>query len=326
MELAVSPFETPSRVLTLLFDAINALPGSRYHGRVERNSRCVTVTYDDGVRVDLMPIARLSGQPEKAGNLFHWRPASAEAYHKPVNPWGFADHFNRLIELYPTFVRLFEDRRAMSEGIAVAKAETDPLPEQTPLSEKSPRVVALQLMKRNRDIRYRPRAGRKPPSIMLSAFALEINCCGTGLLDELLSISAHVARRLEQAVIAYNLITVTNPAYRPDIFTDRWPSDVPSQQLYLNDLRHFQRQLLLLKSDRLTATEMKIILDDLFGETAATFALEEHLKGSRRDLETKGMRFGSRGHILTGAAAATAAATSMSARASTYMGGEWHRG
>jgi hypothetical protein len=45
----------------------------------------VTVTYDDGTKVDLMPIARIPG-PEKAGQLFHFKEENGESYHKPVNP------------------------------------------------------------------------------------------------------------------------------------------------------------------------------------------------------------------------------------------------
>lgn len=320
IELDVRPFDDPAWVLTVLFEAVNGNPGSRYYGKVRRNSRCITVTYEDGVSVDLMPIARLAGEPEKAGNLFHWKPASVESYHKPVNPWGFADRFNGEVEFDPVFVRMFEDRRRINQGV-VAKADTEPLPEQTPLSEKSPRVVAIQLLKRNRDLRYRSRSQRKPPSVMIAALALEAGARGTGLMDELLALASYIADKLQRAIAVYEKLQVVNPAYPRDIFTDRWPENVTVQQTFLNDLRHLQRQLILLKSDRLTATEMRTILENLFGETAAGFAVERYLERSRKEVETKGMRFGPRGQVLTGAAAAASTATSVSARPNTNMGG-----
>lgn len=320
IELDIPPRQDPSEVLVTLFIAIEGEEGSRYYGRVTLNSRCVTVTYEDGTRVDLMPIARLDNTPLKAGNLFHWRREADEAYHKPVNPWGFADHFNREVAYDPAFATMFDARRQIADG-TLAKAETDPLPSQVPLSEKSSRVVALQLLKRNRDVRYRSRSGRKPPSVVLSAMALEIGPARSGLVDEVINIASHISGRLQDHIRRYETITVRNASFQPDIFTDRWPGDVPAQDLYVRDLEHLQRQLGRLRSDNANLTEMRTILDDLFGETAAEFAVERFLDASRREAERGAMRFGSTGRVLTAAAAVAGAATSTAARASTNMGG-----
>lgn len=322
MELDVTPGTDPGFILGQLFDAINGEPGSRYHGCVVRNSRCVTVTYADGVRVDLMPIARLPGQPDKAGNLFHSRPATRESYHKPVNPWGFAEHFNASTALDPVFAAIFEARAMIDESV-IAKAQTDPVPDHVPLSEKAARVVALQLLKRARDVRYRHRDGRKPPSIVLAALALEVQPTGIGLLEEIASIAGHVATRLEREGRLGAVIDVRNPAYTPDQFTDRWPENHAAQALYVNDLRYLVRQLARLRNENASLTELRSILDDLFGETAAGYAVEQLLERSRMAMEDSSMRFGPNGRVLTGAAATAAAAgaTATAARPSTNMGG-----
>lgn len=319
IELDIPPFHDPADVLTTLFIAINGPEGSRYHGRVTRNSRCVTVTYEDGTRVDLMPIARLANRPLKAGHLFHWRREAGEAYHKPVNPWGFAEHFNREVAFDPVFATMFDARRQIADGV-LAKAETDPLPDRVPLSEKSSRVVALQLLKRNRDVRYRSREGRKPPSVVLAALALETGAARSGLVDEVINIASHIGGRLQDHIRRFDTIVVRNPSFLEDIFTDRWPNDVAAQNVYVRDLDHLQRQLGRLRSSA-TLTEMRSILDDLFGETAAGFAVERFLDSSRREAERGAMRFGSTGRVLTGAAALVGAATSTAARSSTNMGG-----
>lgn len=320
IELNISPSSDPATILDLLFKAINGEEGTRYHGMVTRNSRCVTVTYDDGVRVDLMPIARLAGHPERAGHLFHWREENAESYHKPVNPWGFADLFNRETTFDPVFAAMFDARGLTMDG-AFAKAETEPLPEQVPLSEKSARVVALQLIKRNRDVRYRHRQGRKPPSVVLAALALEVAPTGGGLADEMISIASHISTRLRDEGRSGRLLTVTNPSYVPDVFTDRWPAKLDEQSLYVQDLAHLSRQLRRLQEAEISLTEMKLILDDLFGETAASFALDELLTRSQAEAEKGALRFGSTGRIVTAAASTVILAISTPARASTQMGG-----
>jgi Second Messenger Oligonucleotide or Dinucleotide Synthetase domain len=323
IELDIAATSDPMRTLQLLFEAINSAPGSRYHGRVKLNSRCVTVHYDDGVHVDLMPIARLSATPEKAGNLFHSKPQSGESYHKRVNPWGFAEHFNAQTAYDPVFAAMFEARSMASEGV-IAKADVEPLPAQVPLTEKSARVVALQLIKRNRDVRFRNRGKRKPPSIVLSAMALDVAPTGGGLLQEVVSISAHIARRLQERAIHNLCIEVRNPSFLPDIFTDRWPHDLASQNEYVRDLEHLVRQLARLRHENISLTESKTILDDLFGETPAKYAINELMERSRLEMGKGTMRFGPTGKVHVGATVAAAIATNCTpARASTNMGGGW---
>jgi hypothetical protein len=321
MELDIDPESDPGTTLRTLFEAINGEPGSRYYGLVKLNSRCVTVTYADGVRVDLMPIARLLGEPDKAGNLFHWK-RPAESFHKPVNPWGFAEHFNNETALDPVFAAMFESRGMLTEGV-VAKGQTDPVPDHVPLTEKAARVVALQLIKRARDIRYRNRNGRKPPSIVLAALALEVPSVGAGLLDEIISIANHVAERLEREGSGRRVIEVRNPAYRADVFSDRWPEDLSAQALYARDLRYIVRQLARLRNENASLTETRAILDDLFGEIAAGYAIEKLLESTRRAMDDGSMRFAQTGKVLTGAAATAAAVAvgATAARASTNMGG-----
>lgn len=322
MELDVPTNSDPQTILALLFEAINGPPGSRYHGRVTRNSRCVTVEYDDGVRVDLMPIARLIAAPEKAGNLFHFKSQPRESYHKPVNPWGFADHFNNQTAYDPVFAAIFESR-SLTDGKVIAKADVDPLPDRVPLSEKSARVVALQLIKRNRDVRFRNRSKRKPPSVVLAAMALEVAPVGAGLLEEIISISRHIAQRLQERS-AHNLcIDVRNPAYIPDVFTDRWPQALAEQDEYVRDLEYLIRQLARLRSENISLTETNTILDDLFGETAAKYAISEHMERSRRSMHKGSMQFGATGRVHAGVTAAAIATNCTPARASTNMGGAW---
>ena len=315
MELDIDASSDPKRTLGLLYEAINSAPGSRYYGRVKLNSRCVTVHYDDGVHVDLMPIARLVATPEKAGNLFHSKPQSGESYHKQVNPWGFAEHFNGQTAYDPVFAAMFETRSMADSGV-LAKADVEPLPAQVPLTEKSARVVALQLIKRNRDVRFRNRSKRKPPSIVLSALALEVAPTGAGLLEEVVSISMHIARRLQERSVQNLCIDVRNPSFVPDIFTDRWPQNLGDQNEFVRDLEHLVRQLARLRTDNISITESETILDGLFGETPAKFAINEIMERSRREMEKGAMRFGPTGRVHASAAAAIAT-NCTTARAST---------
>lgn len=323
IELDVAPTSAPKDILTLLFTAINGEPGSRYNGKVTQNSRCVTVEYGDGTTVDLMPIARITG-PERAGNLFHYKRETGESRHKLVNPWGFAKHFNDHVDFDPAFHDLFKGRRLLVEGKIVEKAETQPMPEHVPVEEKSARVVALQLLKRNRDIVWRSpsRKGRKPPSVALAAMALDAGPVHASLLDEVIAIANHIRARLMETNGPRGTVRVLNPAYPADEFTDRWPENKTVQDLYDGDLRRLIIDLCKLRNENLSLAEQQEVLKRLFGETAAAYAVESTLDARRREMDANRMRLGSTGKVLGATAPAlVGSASSTAARAATREGG-----
>jgi hypothetical protein len=329
IELDVSPTTAPEIILTLLFDAINGDTDSRYRGKTKRNSRCVTVTYDDETTVDLMPVAKFAGGPERAGNLFHFKQEAGESYHKPVNPWGFADHFNRSVEYDPAFYEVFKGRRLLVEG--VIKAETQPMPDHAPIEEKSPRVVAIQLVKRARDIAYRQqiRASlRKPPSVVLAAIALTSGPVQTRLVDEVIGVATAIRAKLLEKSGPRGTVQVFNPAYDPDEFTDRWPENTTAQDIFDGDLRRLIVELHRLRSDNLSLEEKSELLRRLFGESAAAYAIESHLDARRLEMEANRLHLGPRGKVLTGAVAtpAVVGARTTAARPATREGGGYLSG
>lgn len=308
MELDVPPNSPPNVMLGLLFESINGEPGSRYHGMVKQNSRCVTVTYSDGTTVDLMPVARLPGEPDRAGNLFHYKKETQEAYHKAVNPWGFAKFFNDHVEFDQRFYESFLGRRFLVEGMALDKAETQPMPDHETLEEKSPRVVALQLIKRNRDIVFRAadrRSMRKPPSVVLAAIALEAGPVQSSLVDEVISVAGAIRARL---LAAGNMqtVVVTNPAHPRDVFTDRWPESRAAQDVFDGDLRRLIVELYRLRNENLSMAEQADVLRKLFGETAANYAIDSNLDVRRHEMEAGKLHAGNNGKIATSAAALAA--------------------
>jgi hypothetical protein len=260
------------------------------------------------------------------GNLFHFKRESGESYHKPVNPWGFADHFNRHVKVDPAFHSLFKGRRLLVEGEAMLKAETQPLPDHVPIEEKSPRIVSLQLIKRNRDIVWRQAARRnlrKPPAIVLASIALEAGPVAPNLVDETVAIANAIRGRLQDRSSERSTVEVLNPAYPPDVFTDRWPENFDAQVVFDGDLRRLIVQLHRLRNDNLSLNEKKELLEGLFGETAASYAIESHLDARRREMEASRMQIGSKGKVSTalGASAAAAAPRTTAARPATREGG-----
>jgi hypothetical protein len=301
IELKVDPLSSSKLMLGLLFDATNGEPGSAYYGMVEQKSRCITVTYADGTKVDLMPVARIENKPERVGNLFHFKKETGEAYQKVVNPWGFKEYFNSHVEEDPAFYDLFKGRRALVEGELLLKAETQPMPDHAPLEEKSPRVVAIQLIKRARDIAFRQQgrdARRKPPSVVLAAIALGAGPVQSSLVDEVISVANAIRTKLLEKGGYKRTVTVRNPAYPDDVFTDRWPEDEQAQDVFSNDLRRMIIEMYKLRNERLSLPEKTELLKRVFGESVASRAIESQLDAGRHEMEAGRFNVGSRGAAL----------------------------
>lgn len=313
LELHLSSGTHPAIVLGFLLNAIRGEPGSRYYDKTTLNSRCVTVEYDDGFKVDLMPIVRDESQIERRGVLFHSK--GGESYTKPVNPFGFKTVYNARVETDPAFVAKF---RQLDEHRALAKADVEPMDDHVRLEEKSPRTVALQLIKRFRDVRFRRRSGkRKPPSIVLAAYALEKPTPRPSLLWELMEQTEYVRGRLDAATAVNQRVDVRNPSWQSDVFTDRWPQNLEAQQQFSADLKELSDKLALLATQAFSPVQSKAILEDLFGETAAIHAINEMMDRKSRDADDGRLKFEPSGRLITGPAIVT------STRAPTRSSTDW---
>jgi hypothetical protein len=248
-----------------------------------------------------MPVARIANKPERVGNLFHFKKETGEDYQKVVNPWGFKELFNSSVEEDPVFYDMFKGRRVLVEGEQLLKAETRPMPEHAPLEEKSPRVVAIQLIKRARDIAFRQKgrgAMRKPPSVVLAAIALDAGPVQPSLVDEVISVANSIRTKLLQKGGQKRTVTVCNPAYPDDIFTDRWPEDERAQDMFSDDLRRFIIDMYKLRNERLSLPEKTELLKRVFGESVASRAIESQLDAGRHEMEAGRFNVGSRGAVL----------------------------
>ncbi|RWD71674.1 hypothetical protein [Mesorhizobium sp.] len=325
MEVDVQPGTDPEWMLDTLFDAVKGEPGSKYNDyKVDRNTRCVTVTYPDGVTVDLMPVVRIPGGPERSAHLHHHKPETGEKALKEVNPKAFTNHFNANIGTSDTFAAKFRSRRLLVEGL-LEKAETQPLPDHLPIEEKSPRLIAIQLFKRFRDVQYRPKSRsrlRKPPSVVIAALALDAGPMTDSLTTELKAIARRFSEAITEAEESGRTLEIRNPAHPADVFTDRWPEDRASQRLWQNDLEDFVHKLELLEQDEFDPERVKKELTKMFGETLANHAIEEHFRGQSEIAKKNQLGMSGLGQMKPAVAATVASASVIvPAHASTNMGG-----
>lgn len=326
-ELDIPANTEPCAVLDLLEEAIRGEPGSRYYDKVGRHSRCIQVRYD-GMHLDITPMVRLPHLNERCGNIYHapsTRP-SVEDRWLVANPWGFARWFIASTPADRQFALAFAERAQGFEGmIMLAEAEVEPVPPQTPVHEKSMAAIALQLLKRFRNVQYDQREGRCPPSVMLSYFVAKNANKTQTLSQELLHQARMLKHVFEEHQRAGRLIEVRNPTCQEDVFSDRWPADLQAQGLFLSDLRRLVDRLEEYCGE-CTLVRMQEILTELFGEGPTLEVVRKFNEASGRSIVDGRSRHNpDGGRFVIPAAASVAAAVPAIGRATpshTHFGGD----
>jgi Second Messenger Oligonucleotide or Dinucleotide Synthetase domain len=316
-QLVPQPGRSPQQALDQLYLAIKGAKGSRYHEMVQRNTRCITVLYAD-MHVDLTPAELIPGGEPRLSVIFHHRPEEPASSGRRViaNPFGFAEWFNYVTPRSASFEAFYEAQSRTMDRVFVAKdAAVEDIPDQTPAYRKPPAVVALQLIKRFRNVRYESRKGRRPPSVMLARLIAESGSPRGKPFDELL----FQARKLENYFAEHQrsntLVRVVNPRCSEDVFTDRWPTSLDEQQMFLTDLVYFRSQLQQLEQGA-DLEKISTVFSTLFGETVSRSVITKFADRSGQTIATGQLR-SERGtgridisHSRIGTVAATTAAAS----------------
>ncbi|MFI4973074.1 MAG: nucleotidyltransferase [Caulobacterales bacterium] len=327
--LLVPPASDPQWVLDTVFRVIRGHPRSRYFDATSRHTRCIKVTYADRMHVDLTPAVLLAGRPERESVIFHHRHETPDVPGRRViaNPFGFAEWFKANTPPEPMQQMAFADSAFAQRGLA--KAQTEPLPDQLEPHETSRAIVSLQLHKRFRNLRYNDRDQRTPPSVLLSKQIAEHKVYQAGLGVALLSYATHLRDQVKAAEQSGQLIHATNPACPADVLTDRWPGTAADQTRWRRDLDYLVERLTLYVHGAPTLAQRQAILADLFGELAAkaaVLAFAEEL--GRRKASGQSRYVPGAGRLIVPAAPALVAAPrGRSEPATSYFGGTpWWRG
>jgi hypothetical protein len=249
------------------------------------------------MHLDVTPTVRLTATIEKTGLIFHSKPEDALERKMSLyaNPHGFAQWF---IEQTPPdldFGTFFERRSLEYDRAQTAfsqRADAAPVPEQCPAYQKSRAVIALQLIKRWRNLAYdnRHKNRRLPPSVLL-AFYVATHANHTDSLAEELSWQVEcMLTAISAAHEQGQKVFASNPKCDEDILTDRWPTDLSDQAVFIRELTDFAAKLRRLRGD-IALPEMQQILEDLFGEKPAQSAVKEFVQRVGNDVSSTGSRF-----------------------------------
>lgn len=327
VELATSGL-TPWQALELLYQAMRGEPGSRYYDMTERQTRCVTVHYADGMHLDLSPAELINQFDPRQSFIYHSKPEEPRSRdHKVLtNSFGFADEYNSTCPVDLSFQQEYA-RRALNadSGLVVMQKDADSLPvpeHSTVVGGKSAVTVAQMLIKRNRNIRWAKRAGRTPASAIIACLSLEVAESGRTIGQNLRIIAQHILNRLLRARSVGELIHVENPRCHGDVFTDRWPENHAAQDTMIADMRLFLDQLAVLLDDRRSLRDRRDILKAMFGEDVGQSVVDDLERDIGKAIRTGRHGFGALGGL---AMSPTIVRAKPAVKPSTFYGTKWRR-
>jgi hypothetical protein len=165
----------------------------------------------------------------------------------------------------------------------------------------------MQLLKRNRNIKYAGRTGRMPPSVMIAAFAGETAVPGNSISGALDAIIGHTLDVLSAAQLKGQLVDVRNPCCPNDCFTDRWPESLSAQTIHIEDLKVLRRQLVAVMSEELSLEEKRHLLSLMFGEGPAKAVVEEFARRLGESVRRGTRHIAGTGRVVPAAVATPAA-------------------
>lgn len=310
--------------LQILKELERSLDG--YRGmKAVRQTRCVTLGYADNMHLDITPALRDLGTPERQSRIMHAKGPnpSAEDDEVPMNAFGFADWYKERtpfeLRVHDAFKRRWQDAGILSTR---ADAEVDEVDDQTDFVVKNTATLALQLLKRYRNIRYADRDGRMPPSVMLAYYAGLMAVPGIHLSDMLIRICEKIEIDILVAEANSARLHVENPRYRHDVFTDRWPENRSQQVTFAKDLRDLVHGLRQARKGLVMPDALRDWLRENFGDLVVTEAVRRLAEATGTSVRDGSQSYTKKGGFLLPAAVAVtpAAASPVSASRHTFFG------
>ena len=312
---------TPLAILQALAKALCDYPVQK----VVQQTRCVTLYYADNMHLDVTPALRDYGTGERQSAITHAKgplPSTADCM-VPMNAYGNAQWYRSRTPNEERVIEAYRDRWFGGQRVAIrADAEIDEVPDQTEVVVKNMATVALQLLKRYRNVRYAEYAGRIPPSVMLSYFSGAAALPGMRLADMLLRICRWIIGEIERASVNRRTLIVVNPTYADDVFTDRWPENLDQQNEFARHLQDLVAGIERAKRGDFGPVALRDWLREMFGDRVVTQAADRMADVTGAAIIAGSQSYGRRGSILLPAAAAGISATvaPVAARQHTFFG------
>lgn len=220
-----------------------------YRPMLSQKNRCVRLDYANEFYMDILIGCKSSAAHEGCIKV----PDRQAKTWKDSNPRGYARWFETRCALFSSRLHRVMDAAA-------------PIPDQQSVAEKTPLQLAVQLLKRWRDLRYKG-SELAPISVVLTTMAGHQYAGQQSVSEAFRAILDGIVAAIGQADSRFDRIRVHNPSNTAEDLSERWDDNPDAYRAFTKGIRELQQQWLTIVTKKGNVADA---LEKLFGETVKT--------------------------------------------------------
>ena len=262
----------------------------RYSEKVEEGKRCWTIQYSESANyhMDILPTMKSDTYfQNKKLIMTHKEDENSDYEFRQTNPEAYYDWFVKRME---------EEKKKLTEEYAIRnKIEIVEVPE---YKIKTTLQIAIEILKRYRDIKFKDKPDIKPISIILTTLMARIYTGKENVYELIEKFSKEYVLYLERD--ENGNVLIQNPVNKNENFADKWPSNPERKEAFfkfMDDLKYdlVTNKVLLEGNIREQADAYK----KLFGENMVNKVYENIAQKTREEREKSNMYLKENGNLTT---------------------------
>lgn len=269
----------------------DVLKGSdRYSEKIEEGKRCWTIEYAESANyhMDILPTMRSDTYfRNKELIMTHKEDENSNYEFRQTNPEAYYDWFVKRME---------EEKKKLTEEYAIRnKMEIVEVPE---YKIKTTLQIAIELLKRYRDIKFKETPDIKPISIILTTLMARIYTGKENVYELIEKFSKEYIIYLEKD--ENGNVLIKNPVNENENFADKWPNNPERKEAFFRFMNELKEDLvnnrILLEGNM---REQADCYKKLFGDNMVNRVYENMANNRREEREKSNIYLKDNGNLTT---------------------------
>lgn len=224
-------FTSAKELKNIVGDVLKA--SDRYFGKIEEGKRCWTIEYAESsnYHMDILPTMRSDVYfRNKELIMTHKEDENSNYEFRKTNPEAYYDWFVKRME---------EEKKKLTEEYAIRnKMEIVEVPE---YKIKTTLQIAIEILKRYRDIKFKEIPNIKPISIILTTLMARIYTGKENVYELIEKFSKEYILYIEKD--GNGNVLIKNPVNENENFADKWPNNPERKEAFFKFMNELKEDL-----------------------------------------------------------------------------------
>ena len=281
-------FTSAKELKNIVGDVLKA--SDRYSEKIEEGKRCWTIEYAESANyhMDILPTMRSDAYfRNKELIMTHKEDENSNYEFRQTNPEAYYDWFVKRME---------EEKKKLTEEYAIRnKMEIVEVPE---YKIKTTLQIAIEILKRYRDIKFKEIPNIKPISIILTTLMARIYTGKENVYELIEKFSKEYILYIEKD--GNGNVLIKNPVNENENFADKWPNNPERKEAFFKFMNELKEDLvtnrILLEGNM---REQADCYKKLFGDNMVNRVYENMANDTRGEREKSNIYLKNNGNLTT---------------------------